>query len=80
MLNDALLACQEESDLVEFEPNPASPITARAYLAFVCAALSLPDHGISKKRHFAAIMELNSCASVDNACPHSHLFAGSEDR
>jgi len=81
MLNDALLACQEESDPAKFDPNPASPITARAYLAFVCGAFLLSDRRISKTTPiFAGIMGLNSCTSVDNAGPHSHPFAGSEDR
>jgi hypothetical protein len=48
MLNDALLACQEESDPAEFKPNPASPMAAPAYLAFLCGFLPVPDRIISK--------------------------------
>jgi hypothetical protein len=48
MLNDALLACQEESDPAELEPNPASPLTARACPAFVCEFFPLSDRRMSK--------------------------------
>ena len=81
MLNDALLACQEESDPAELEPNPAIRIAARAYLAFVCGFLpALGSQNLTNNAHFAGIMGLNSCTSVDNAGRHSHPFAGSEDR
>jgi len=74
MLNDALLACQEEVTPAKFDPNPASPITARATLRFFAEPSALGSPNLKNNAHFPGIMELNSCTSVDNACPHSRPF------